>query len=152
MHVLDMNTIRVLCIWGFSSKEISLAQITLSYKNKGLYDGKWPDLMTPKPDTVSTLGYHCTDCYHPMVFQWQSSVNLHNWNTLEDHWRHEYTRMLLQPNRLMLAPSCVLVSIQCWFAWLEYIGRQLDDRWKHTGNTLVTNIFLSSGIPVYIRV
>ena len=115
--------------------------------HKGSHAGKWPDLMTSKPDSVSTLGYHWTDhtgrplepqvhwdatgttladastqwcssgdpvliciigthwkttgatstlgchwnhtgwCYHTVVFQWRSSVNLHNWNTLEDHWK-----------------------------------------------------------------
>ena len=29
--------------------------------HKGLHAGKWPDLMTSKPDSVSTLGYHLTD-------------------------------------------------------------------------------------------
>ena len=29
--------------------------------HKGLHAGKWPDLMTPKPDYVRTLGYHWTD-------------------------------------------------------------------------------------------
>ena len=29
--------------------------------HKGSHDGKWPDLMTSKPDSVSTLGYHWTD-------------------------------------------------------------------------------------------
>ena len=29
--------------------------------HKGLHAGKWPDLMTSKPDSVSTLGYHWTD-------------------------------------------------------------------------------------------
>ena len=60
-----------------------------SCKNKGLHAGKWPDLITSKPDAVSTLGYRWNYtgwCYRPVVFQWQSSVNLHNWNTLEDHW------------------------------------------------------------------
>ena len=28
---------------------------------KRLHAGKWPDLMTSKPDSVSTLGYHWTD-------------------------------------------------------------------------------------------
>ena len=28
---------------------------------KGFHAGKWPDLMTSKPDSVSTLGYHWTD-------------------------------------------------------------------------------------------
>ena len=34
---------------------------------------------------TSTLGIpmnHTGWCYHPVVFLWQSSVNLHNWNTL----------------------------------------------------------------------
>ena len=30
--------------------------------HKGSHAGKWPDLMTSKPDSVSTLGYHWT--YH----------------------------------------------------------------------------------------
>ena len=39
---------------------------------------------------TSTLGCHWNTtgwCQHPVVFQWRSSVNLHNWNTLEDHWK-----------------------------------------------------------------
>ena len=96
--------------------------------HKGSHAGKWPDLMTSKP--VSTLGYHWT--YHtgrplePQVHwdatgttladastQWCSSVNLHNWNTLEDHWNHKYTGITLKPQWLMLAPSGVPVAIQC---------------------------------------
>ena len=37
---------------------------------------------------TSTLGCHWNHtgcCKHPVVSQWWSSVNLHNWNTLEDH-------------------------------------------------------------------
>ena len=39
------------------------AQTTLAIPvvHKGLYAGKWCDLMTPKPDYVSTLGYHWKD-------------------------------------------------------------------------------------------
>ena len=129
--------------------------------HKRSHAGKWPDLMTSKPDSVSTLEYHWTDhtgrplepelhwvatgttladastqwcssgdpvliciigthwkttgatstlgchwnhtgwCVHPVVSQWRSSVNLHNWNTLEDHWKAT--------------------------------GRPLEDHWKHTG-------------------
>ena len=39
---------------------------------------------------TSTLGCHWNHtgwCLHPAVSQWWSSVNLHNWNTLEDHWK-----------------------------------------------------------------
>ena len=41
--------------------------------------------------TTSKMGSHWNHtgwCYHPMVIQWQSSGNLHNWNTLGDHWMH----------------------------------------------------------------
>ena len=104
--------------------------------HKGSHAGKWPDLMTLKPDSVSTLGYHWT--YHterplePQVHwdatgttladastQWcprRSNVNLYNWNTLEDHGKAT--------------------------------GRPLEDHWKHTG---YQNYF-SSGIPVYTGV
>ena len=39
---------------------------------------------------TSTLGCHWNHtgwCYHPVVSQWRSNVNLHNWNTLEHHWK-----------------------------------------------------------------
>ena len=56
---------------------------------------------------------HTGWCYRPVVFQWQSSVNLHNWNILEDQWSRKYTRMLLEPHWLMLAASGIPVVIQC---------------------------------------
>ena len=56
---------------------------------------------------------HTGWCSCPVVFQWWSSVNLHNWNTLEDHWSHKYTGMPLEPHWLMLGPSGVPVVIQC---------------------------------------
>ena len=86
------------------------------YIQKGLHAGKWPDLMTPKPNAPSTLGYHWNHtgwCYRPVVFQWQPNVNLHNWNTLEDHWSHKYTGIPLEPYWLMLAPSGIPVAIKC---------------------------------------
>ena len=39
---------------------------------------------------TSTLGCHWNHtgwCLYPVVSQWRSSVNLHNWNILEDHWK-----------------------------------------------------------------
>ena len=33
---------------------------------------------------------HTGWCYRPLVFQWQSNVNLHNWNTLENRLSHKY--------------------------------------------------------------
>ena len=68
---------------------------------------------------TSTLGCHWNHtgwCSHPVVFQWRFSVNLHNWNTLKDHWSHKYTWMPLEPHWLMIAPTGVPVAIQCQFA------------------------------------
>ena len=53
-----------LCIWGCKQNEISLLQTTLTIPVvyiTGSHAGKWPDLMTSEPDSVSTLGYHWTD-------------------------------------------------------------------------------------------
>ena len=39
---------------------------------------------------TGTLGCHWNHtgwCLHPVVTQWRFSVNLHNWNTREDHWK-----------------------------------------------------------------
>ena len=50
------------CIWGCKPNEISLAQTTLTIPVvyiRGRMLGS--DLMTSKPDSVSTLGYHWTD-------------------------------------------------------------------------------------------
>ena len=44
------------CVFGVASQMKSVVYI------RGLsHAGKWPDLMTSKPDSVSTLGYHWTD-------------------------------------------------------------------------------------------
>ena len=121
------------CVFGVASHMKSFSSNNSHHTScihKGWHAGKWPDLMTSKPDYVSTLGYHWTDHtgrpLEPQVHwdatgatladastQWRSSVNLHNWNTLEDHWSHRYTGMPLEPHWLMLAPSGVPVAIQC---------------------------------------
>ena len=72
-------------------------------------------------------------CYHPVVFQWQSSVDLHNWNTLEDHWSHKYTGMPLEPHWLMLAPSVNLHNRNTLNHHWKTTRRPLEAHWKHTG-------------------
>ena len=64
VHAFDMSTIIVFVylglqvIWNqFSSNNSHHT----SCIHKGSHAGKWPDLMTSKPDSVSTLGYHWTD-------------------------------------------------------------------------------------------
>ena len=61
----------------------------------------------------TALEPHWLMLYRPVAFQWQPGVNLHNGNTLEDHWSHKYTGMPLEPQWLMIAPSGIPVAIQC---------------------------------------
>ena len=64
VHAFDMSTIIVFVylglqvIWNQFSSNNSHHTGCI---NKGWHAGKWPDLMTSKPDSVSTLGYHWTD-------------------------------------------------------------------------------------------
>ena len=136
VHAFDMSTVIVFVYLGF---QVNWNQFSsnnphhTSCIHKGSHAGKWPDLMTSKPDSVSTLGYHWT--YHtgrplePQVHwdatgttladastQWCSSgdpVLICIIGTLEDHWSHKYIGMPLEPHWLMLAPSGVPVAIQC---------------------------------------
>ena len=89
----DMNTIRVFVHLGLQVKwnqfSSNNSHHTSCCIHKGLHVGKWPDLMTSKPDSVSTL---------------------------EDHWDRAYTGMPLEPHWLMLAPSGVPVAIQSYFS------------------------------------
>ena len=102
-----MNTIIVIVYLGLQVKWNQFSSNNSHHTScihKGSHTGKWPDLMTSKLYSVNTLGYHWTDHtgrpLEPQVHwdatgttladastQWCSSVNLHNWNTLEDHWK-----------------------------------------------------------------
>ena len=153
----------------------------------GLHAGKWPDLMTSKPDSVSTLRYHWTDhtgtplepqvhwdatgtalddasaqwspsgdpmliciigthwkttgdtstlgchwshtgwCQYPVVSQWRSSFNLHNWNTMEHHWKA--TGKPLEDHWKRTEPPTILspVAFQC------SLGSEFQAHWIATG-------------------
>ena len=87
------------CVFGVASQIKSVNSKNSHHTScihKGLHAGRWPDLMTSKPDSVSTLGCHWNQtgwCQHPVVFQWRSVliciIGTH-WNTtgrpLETHW------------------------------------------------------------------
>ena len=52
------------CVFGSQAKWNRLSSNNSHHTScihKGSHAGKWPDLMTSKPDSVSTLGYHWTD-------------------------------------------------------------------------------------------
>ena len=76
-------------------------------------------------------------CYHSVVFQWQSSGNLHNWNTLEDHWSYKYIgchRPTLADWSTQWCPSGNPVLIGIFETHWKAIGRPLEAHWKHTGH------------------
>ena len=108
VHALHMSTIIVFVCLGLQYKWNQLSPNSFRYTScihKGLHAGKWPDLMTSKPDAPSTLGYHWTDCtgttLADAIAQWSSSGNPvlicitgTHWkttgatSTLGCHWNH----------------------------------------------------------------
>ena len=116
-----------LYIWGCRSNKISLAQT--AFHIPVLYIGgcmlrsdltEWPPNQiwsvhwaTTGQITLESHWLMLSTKHQPLMSQWQSSVNLHNLNTLEDHWSHKYTGVLLEQHWLMLAASGVPVAIQC---------------------------------------
>ena len=128
VHALDMSIIIVfLYIWGCRSNKISLAQT--AFHIPVLYIGgcmlrsdltEWPPNQiwsvhwaTTGQITLESHWLMLSTKHQPLMSQWQSSVNLHNLNTLEDHWSHKYTGVLREQHWLMLAASGVPVAIQC---------------------------------------
>ena len=102
--------------------------------HKGSHAGKWPDLMTSKPDSVRTLGYHWTD---------------HTGRPLEPraHWDATGTTLADASTQWCSSGDPVLICI-IGTHW-KTTGKPLEDHWKHTVNTLDTNNYFYSGIPVY---
>ena len=96
---------------------------------------------------TGTLGCHWNHtgwCLHPVVFQWRSSVNLHNWNTgrpLEPqvHWDATGTTLADASTQWCPSGDPVLICI-------------IGTHWKTTGKPLEAHWHFSSGIPVYTGV
>ena len=64
VHAFDMSTTIVFVHLGLQVKWNQFSSNSSHHTNcihKGSHAWKWPDLMTSKPDSVSTLGYHWTD-------------------------------------------------------------------------------------------
>ena len=78
---------------------------------------------------TNTLGCHWNHigwCLHPVVFQWRSSVNLHNWNTLEDHWKATGKPLEDHCKHTGISP----VAFQCT------LGSKFQAHWIATGRPL----------------
>ena len=128
VHAFDMNTILVFVYLGLQVKWNQLSSNNSHHTScihKRLHAGKWPDLMTSKPDSVSTLGYYWTD---------------HTGRPLEQpqvHW--DATGTVLADASTQWCPSGdpVVICIIGTHWWTT--GKPLEYHWKHTGNTLATN-------------
>ena len=85
---------------------------------KGSHAWKWPDLITTKPDYVSTLGYHWTD---------------HTGRPLgpQVHW--DATGTTLADASIQWCPGGDPVLICIIGTHWNTTGRPLEDHWKHTG-------------------
>ena len=82
VHAFDMSIIIIFEYLGLCFKLNQLSSNNSSHTScicKGLHAGKWPDLLTSKPDAVSTLRYHWTDytgiTLADAIAQWSSSGN-----------------------------------------------------------------------------
>ena len=84
VYALDMCTLKVLVYFGCSSNGIAQWPSGGNPVLICIIGAQWKTIAA-----TSTLGchwHHTGWCEHPVVSQWQSSVNLHDLNTLEDHW------------------------------------------------------------------
>ena len=95
VHALDMSTIIVFVYLGSQYKCSQLNSNNSHHKNcihKGSHARKCPDLMTSKPDALSTLGYHWTDCtgttLADSIAQWSSSGNPGLICIVGTHWKN----------------------------------------------------------------
>ena len=140
VHASDMSIIIVFVYLGLQVKWNQFSSNNSHHTScihKGLHAGKWPDLMTPKSDSVSTLGYHWTD---------------HNGRPLKTqlHWCATGTTLADATTQWYPSGDPVLICI-IGTHW-NTTGRPLEDHWKHTENTLATINSSFSGIPVYTGV
>ena len=98
--------------------------------HKWSHAGNWPDPMTSKPDSVSTLGYHWTD---------------HTGRPLEPQVHRDATGTTLADASTQWCssgdPALICIIGTHW----KTTRKPLEDHWKHIGYQQ----FFSSGIPVY---
>ena len=152
VHALDMSTIIVFVYLGLQFKWNQLSwnnSCYTSFIHKGLHAGKWTGLMTSKPDSANTLGYHWTDytgtTLADAITQWCPSGNpvliCIIGRPLEPQVHLGATGTTLVDASTQWCPSGnpVLICI-------------IGTHWKTTGSTLATNNSNSNGILVYTGV
>ena len=119
VHALDMNIIIVSVYLRLQYKWNQLSSnshhTSCIHMGVACWGVTWPnDLQTRRSQytgiTLDRLHWnHTSWCYHPVVFWWQSSVNLHNWKTLEGHWKTNETTLETHCLPTILVP----VAFQC---------------------------------------
>ena len=138
VHAFDMSTIIVFVYLGLQVKWNQFSSNNSHHTScihRGSHAGKWPDLMTSKPDSVSTLGYHWTN---------------HTGRPLEPqvHWDATGTTLADASTQWCSSGDPVLICI------LGIHGRPLEPQvhWDATGTTLadVSTQWCPSGDPVLI--
>ena len=125
-HVFDMSIIIVFVYlrWQVTWNQLSSNNSHhTSCIHKGSHAGKWPDLMTSKPDSVSTLGYHWTD---------------HTGRPLEPqvHWDATGTTLADASTQWCSSGAPVLICIIGTHWKTTGATSTLEDHWKATGRPL----------------
>ena len=125
----DMRTIIVFVYLGLQVKWNQLSSNNSHHTScihKGLYAGKGPDLMTSKPDSVSTLGCHWTDdTERPLEPQ--------------VHWDATGTTLTDASTQWCSSGDPVLVCIIGTHWKTTGATSTLGCHWKTTGSTLKTH-------------
>ena len=116
VHAFDMSTIIVFVYLGLQVKWNQFSSNNSHHTScihKGSHARKWPGLMTSKPDSVSTLGYHWTD---------------HTGRPLDTqvHWGATGTTLADASTQLCSRGDPVLICI-------------IGTHWKTNGSTLETH-------------
>ena len=119
VHAFDMSTIIVVVYLGLQVKWNQFSSNNSHHTScihKRLHAGKWPDLMTSKPDYISTLGYQWTD---------------HTGRPLASQVHLDATGTTLADAQWCSNGDPVLICI-IGTHW-KTTGRPLEAHWKHTG-------------------
>ena len=123
MPFIYMSNIIVFVYLGLQVKWNQLSSNNSHYTcciHKGSHVGKWPDLMTSKPDSVSTLGYHWTD---------------HTGRPLEPqvHWDATGTTLADASTQWCSSGDPVLICIIGTHWKTNGVTSTLKCHWNHTG-------------------
>ena len=121
VHAFDMSTIIVFVYLRLQVKWNQFSSYNSHHTScihKGSHAGKWPDLMTSKPDSVCTLRYHWAD---------------HTGRPLEPQVHWDATGTTLADASTHWCPSGDPVLICIIGTHWKTTGKPLEAHWKHTG-------------------